>query len=147
VIVLVCRAIYQELAGQTVSLKDIIPARNERRRQVHAGLSTRAQIVEAFWPASPAEAQPMEPDPPPSPPQNCHSAGRRCKERNRHLMSANGGGELPKPAGRTYRAAPPGQPSRCNSSPTSQAARAAIASTGNRRLPRRVRRTTSGGIA
>jgi hypothetical protein len=50
-------------------------------------------------------------------------------------------------AGRRYRAVLPRQQSRCDNSPTSQAARAAMASMGNRRLPRRVRRTASGGMA
>src|SRR2546423_3430660 len=44
----VCRAICQELAGQTVSLKDIEKARSERRKQVRAGLTTRATVVEQF---------------------------------------------------------------------------------------------------
>lgn len=41
-----CRAICQDLAGQTVSLKEIQKARAERRKQVKAGLSTRAALVE-----------------------------------------------------------------------------------------------------
>ena len=43
-----CRAICQELAGATVSLKEIKKARTERRKQVKAGLSTRAAVVEQF---------------------------------------------------------------------------------------------------
>ena len=43
-----CRAICQELAGQTVSLKEIEKARSERRKQVRAGLSSRAAVVEQF---------------------------------------------------------------------------------------------------
>ncbi len=43
-----CRAICQELAGQTVSLKEIEKARGERRKQVRAGLTTRAAVVEHF---------------------------------------------------------------------------------------------------
>jgi hypothetical protein len=43
-----CRAICQELAGQTISLKEIQKARTERRQQVKAGLSTRAALVEQF---------------------------------------------------------------------------------------------------
>jgi putative transposase len=43
-----CRAICQELSGQTVSLKEIEKARNERRKQVRSGLSSRAAIVEQF---------------------------------------------------------------------------------------------------
>ncbi len=44
----VCRAICQELAGQTVSLKEIEKARVERRKQVRAGLATRKEVVERF---------------------------------------------------------------------------------------------------
>ncbi len=43
-----CRAICQELAGQTISLKEIEKARVERRKQVRAGLTTRAAVVEQF---------------------------------------------------------------------------------------------------
>jgi putative transposase len=43
-----CRAICQELAGSTVSLKEIEKARAERRKQVKAGLSTREALVEQF---------------------------------------------------------------------------------------------------
>ncbi|MHB8598416.1 MAG: transposase [Ktedonobacteraceae bacterium] len=43
-----CRAICQELAGQTISLKEIEKARVERRKEVRAGLSTRAAVVEQF---------------------------------------------------------------------------------------------------
>jgi putative transposase len=44
----VCRAVCQELSGQTVSLKEIEKARSERRKQVKAGLSSRAAVVEQF---------------------------------------------------------------------------------------------------
>jgi len=44
----VCRAICQELAGSTISLKEIEKARSERRRQVRDGLSTRAAMVNRF---------------------------------------------------------------------------------------------------
>jgi putative transposase len=44
----VCRAISPELAGQTISLKEIEKARVERRKQVRAGLSSRAAVVEQF---------------------------------------------------------------------------------------------------
>lgn len=43
-----CRAICQELSGQTVSLKEIEKARVKRRKQVRAGLTTRAAVVEQF---------------------------------------------------------------------------------------------------
>lgn len=41
-----CRVICQELAGQTISLKEIQKAREARRKQVKAGLSTRQALVE-----------------------------------------------------------------------------------------------------
>jgi putative transposase len=44
----ICRAICQELAGSTVSLKEIEKARAERRKQVKAGLSTREALIEQF---------------------------------------------------------------------------------------------------
>lgn len=44
----VCRAICQELAGQTVSLKEIEKARALRRKQVREGLSTRAAMVDRY---------------------------------------------------------------------------------------------------
>ena len=43
-----CRSICQELAGQTVSLREIEKARAERRRQVKAGLTEREALVEQF---------------------------------------------------------------------------------------------------
>ena len=55
----VCRAICQELAGQTVSLKEIEQARVQRRKQVQAGLSTRAAIVEQFLAAH--QEEPLNP--------------------------------------------------------------------------------------
>ncbi len=44
----VCRAICQELSSQTISLKEIEKARDERRKQVKVGLSSRAAVVEQF---------------------------------------------------------------------------------------------------
>ena len=44
----VCRAICQELAGQTVSLKEIEKARVLRRKQVREGISTRAAMVDRY---------------------------------------------------------------------------------------------------
>jgi len=52
----VCRAICQELAGQTVSLKEIEKARAQRRKQVKVGLSTREALVEQFLAAHQEEA-------------------------------------------------------------------------------------------
>jgi putative transposase len=44
----VCRAICQELAGSTISLKEIEKARSLRRKQVRDGLSIRAAMVNRF---------------------------------------------------------------------------------------------------
>jgi len=43
-----CRAICAELAGHTVSFKEIEQARRERRKQVKEGLTTRSAVVEHF---------------------------------------------------------------------------------------------------
>ena len=40
-----CRAVCQELAGQTIPLKEIIAARNARRRALRQGLRDRASVV------------------------------------------------------------------------------------------------------
>ena len=62
----VCRAICQELAGSTVSLKEIEKARAERRKQVKAGLSSRAAVVEQFIAVYQEEASlPQRPAPEP----------------------------------------------------------------------------------
>jgi putative transposase len=55
-----CRAICQELAGQTISLKEIERARAERRKQVKAGLSTREALVDQFLAAHQHEAPKRE---------------------------------------------------------------------------------------
>jgi putative transposase len=39
------RAVCQELAGQTISLKDIVQARTQRRRQVRDDLKEREKVV------------------------------------------------------------------------------------------------------
>lgn len=44
----VCRAINPELAGETIALKDIIRARNQRRRELRTALADRAATVEAL---------------------------------------------------------------------------------------------------
>ncbi len=44
----VCRAINPELAGETVALKDIIRARNHRRRELRTTLAEREATVEAL---------------------------------------------------------------------------------------------------
>ncbi len=68
----ICRAVCQELSEQTISLKEIIQARSQRRKEVQAGISERAAIVERFLaihqpdPLPPREAASPPPQPPPS---------------------------------------------------------------------------------
>ncbi len=58
-----CQAVCSELAGQTVSLKEIVRARRERRTQVRQGLDERRAVVERYI----ALHQPEPPAPPPAP--------------------------------------------------------------------------------
>jgi len=65
----ICRAVCQELSGQTISLKEIIQARSQRRKEVQAGISERAAIVERFLSVhQPDPLPPREAAPPPQPP-------------------------------------------------------------------------------
>lgn len=61
-----CRAICPELAGQTISLKDIIQARNARRHQVRQAVDDRLTVVEQFIAVHQPDpsAPPPEPEPP-----------------------------------------------------------------------------------
>ena len=56
-----CRAICAELAGDTISLRDIIRARNRRRRDLRQTLQDRARTVEALWEARRGDAAIDEP--------------------------------------------------------------------------------------
>ena len=57
-----CRAICPELAGTTVSLKDITAARNARRRGLARGLRERASVVDRLLGRPPGTAT-ARPDP------------------------------------------------------------------------------------
>jgi putative transposase len=56
-----CRAICTELAGDTISLRDIIRARNRRRRDLRQTLQDRARTVEALLEARRGDAAIDEP--------------------------------------------------------------------------------------
>jgi putative transposase len=43
-----CRAVSQELSGQTVSIKEIERARNQRRKQLREGITQRATLVDSL---------------------------------------------------------------------------------------------------
>ena len=66
-----CRAINPELAGETVGLKDIIRARNHRRRELRATLAERQATIEVLLGlrrGGEQEALLPEPEPQSSPP-------------------------------------------------------------------------------
>jgi putative transposase len=58
-----CRAVCQELAGQTISLKDIVQARTQRRRQVRDDLKERATVVDQVLANQPAATPCPVPEP------------------------------------------------------------------------------------
>jgi len=66
-----CRAICQELAGQTISLQEIVQARTQRRRSLRTQLDDRAAIVETLLA--------VHQEPPELPPPDPPSAGPRLK--------------------------------------------------------------------
>lgn len=61
-----CRAICQELAGETVAFREIASARNRRRRELRQAVQDRRRVVDSLWQAkgwgsageTPAEATP-----------------------------------------------------------------------------------------
>jgi putative transposase len=54
----ICHAVCQELAGQTISLKEIIATRNRRRRQLREQLTDRRAVVELLLEAHAVEETP-----------------------------------------------------------------------------------------
>ena len=58
-----CRAVCQELAGETVSLKDIARARNRRKRELHTLLTARRSLVDQVL--VPPSVSPRSPEPMP----------------------------------------------------------------------------------
>lgn len=68
-----CRAVCQELAGQTVSLKEIETARNRRRRELKGKIKERSELVDLYLnahqsePLRPPPKTPPQPDTPPAP--------------------------------------------------------------------------------
>jgi putative transposase len=60
----ICHAVCQELAGQTISLKEIIATRNRRRRQLREQLADRRAVVDLLL-----EAHAVEEPPPPASPE------------------------------------------------------------------------------
>ena len=66
-----CRAVCQELAGETVALREIVNARNRRRRELRQTLEERRRLVDSLLEAkrsAPATREPASPPPEPPPP-------------------------------------------------------------------------------
>ena len=68
-----CRAICQELAGETVALREIVNARNGRRRQLRQTLQERRRLVDSLltakrWAPVKQEQEPSSPPSEPLPP-------------------------------------------------------------------------------
>ena len=75
-----CRAINPELAGETVALKDIIRARNRRRRELRTTLAEHEVMVEALLRLRRGEdAQPEQLFPEPDPASTLRPARPRLK--------------------------------------------------------------------
>jgi putative transposase len=70
----VCRAICPALANQTVSLKEILQARNQRRRELKQAIKERTDLVQTYLNV---HQPPAEPVPTPAEPQP--SASKRLK--------------------------------------------------------------------
>ncbi len=65
-----CRAICQELAGETVSFREIASARNRRRRELRQTIQDRRRVVDSLWEAKHWGSSKEKPDaapPAPSP--------------------------------------------------------------------------------
>ena len=69
-----CRAVCQELAGSTISLKELVHARRQRQRELRAGLLLRSHLVDTLLAGTPGDAMPR--DVPLDPPLPEHTARR-----------------------------------------------------------------------
>src|SRR2546421_9789372 len=58
-----CRAICAELAGQQISLKEVIQARTQQRKRVRQGIKERLSVVEQLQASKPTEPLPLPAEP------------------------------------------------------------------------------------
>ena len=58
-----CRAICQELAGETVSFRDIVRARTERKRQLQSTIKNRRSLIDQVLVRPAAPKAPLSPQP------------------------------------------------------------------------------------
>jgi putative transposase len=71
-----CRAVCQELAGETVSLKDIIQARRRRTRELHQQIAQRQSLVDQLLASSVPRVPPPEGR---AQPENLHAGDSKLK--------------------------------------------------------------------
>ena len=57
-----CRALCQELAGETLGIREITAARNRQRRHLRKSLADRSELVESLFSNRAGERRPAEPD-------------------------------------------------------------------------------------
>ncbi|MBV8431439.1 MAG: transposase, partial [Solirubrobacterales bacterium] len=77
----VCRAVCQELAGETVPLREIIRARQRRRRELRQTIRERRAVVEALLEARRGEVtEPTVTETPPEPRQSTRPLKRYANE-------------------------------------------------------------------
>jgi putative transposase len=72
-----CRAVCQELAGETVSLKDIIQARRRRKRELHQHIDQRQSLVDQLLASSVSTVPPQESTVESESPQPSHNKLKR----------------------------------------------------------------------
>src|SRR3954463_5870747 len=65
----VCRAVCQELAGETVPLREVIRARERRRRELRRTIQDRRKVVDSLLEARRGCAAEPTPEPPAIPPE------------------------------------------------------------------------------
>jgi putative transposase len=63
-----CRAVCPELSATTVGLKDLVRARNARRRELQGSITERSKLVELLIGVHANEPPPLPPAEEPSPP-------------------------------------------------------------------------------
>jgi putative transposase len=75
-----CRAMCQELTGVTISLKEIIAARNRRKRELDKSLADRNKAIDLFLGVHKSEIPPEGPDEEPAPPEGTPKIKRYFNE-------------------------------------------------------------------
>ena len=75
-----CRAICQELADQTITLQEIVRARNQRRRALQGTITERLALVQAYLDVHDEPAQESDLRPEPVPAESSHPRLKRYRD-------------------------------------------------------------------